>query len=115
MLSFLHEFWSFLRAKEILAVAHFHHDDHLRWPDHAYPRLGSRAFHLDPLLDRKGRVNANYRNIRILSRQCSGTRRQRTIIAAAQEERFTRKKHDSRFQHQALAIAWTRAASALAK
>jgi carbamoyltransferase len=37
------------------------------------------------------------------------------IIAAAQEERFTRKKHDSRFPHQALAIAWTRAASALAK
>ena len=32
------------------------------------------------------------------------------IVAAAQEERFTRKKHDASFPHTRSAIAWMRSA-----
>jgi hypothetical protein len=44
----------FAVAERNIVVTHFHHDDHLRWPDHAYPRLGSGALYLYPPLDPVG-------------------------------------------------------------
>src|SRR5580700_5930489 len=57
------------------------------------------AVHLYVVL---GRGDADPGNFGVLSRQrgCAGPGRR--IIAAAQEERFTRKKHDARFPRSAI-------------
>src|SRR5262249_27170566 len=91
------------RPKEVLAVTHFHRDDHLRWPHCADPRLGSGAFYLHPLLN-------STRHMRIVGisafyhDSAAALLVDGQIVAAAQEERFTRKKHDARFPHHALAF-----------
>ena len=60
----------------------------------------SRALHLHAVLAE--RANADPRHVGVLPRQCGGALVDGEVVAAAQEERFTRKKHDARFPRHAV-------------
>ena len=75
------------------------HDGGLRRFDRADQGFGDRAFHLHAVLGRTGDVlgiSAFYHD------SAAALVADGRIVAAAQEERFTRKKHDAGFPHHAV-------------
>ena len=103
MLSFLREFWMFLRVRKkywlipiLIMMVIF------GGADRADAGLRSRAVHLHDVLNGPSRMrilglSAFYHD------SAAALVEDGRVVAAAQEERFTRKKHDSGFPHHALA------------
>src|SRR5882672_4208032 len=88
-------------AQEVLAHSNSAGDGDPGRPDRACARLGRGTVHIHVVL-REGNamrvlgISAFYHD------SAAALVRDGEIVAAAQEERFTRKKHDSRFPHHAL-------------
>jgi len=101
MVSFAGELWRFLRArKEILDVTHSAGDGGGRWPRGVDARFRRGAVHLHDLLGDAMRIvglSAYYHD------SAAALLVDGNIVAAAQEERFTRRKHDAGFPTHALA------------
>jgi carbamoyltransferase len=87
-------------AEEVLALADFRHDGLARSADRVGAGLGRGALHLHAFLRvhrlRVLGVSAFYHD------SAAALIEDGRIVAAAQEERFTRKKHDSRFPVHAI-------------
>ena len=100
-MDFLAELWRFMRVREEVLVAADPCDDAgVRRLGHTRQRLGGRAFHLHAFLGVTMRVlgiSAFYHD------SAAALVDDGRIVAAAQEERFTRKKHDPSFPHNAIA------------
>ena len=105
-MSFIAEVWDYLKARRkfwllpILIVMVM-----LGGADRAGAGLGGRAVHLHAVLRQRRSCasSASPRSTTTAPRRCV---RDGEIVAAAQEERFTRKKHDARFpRHAARATA----------
>ena len=89
-------------AQEILADPDPDRDGDPGRPDRTGARLGRDAVHLHAVL-KEGRSDAGRRNLGFLYHDAAAAVvADGEIVAAAQEERFTRKKHDSRFPRHAL-------------
>ncbi len=90
----------YARAQEILAVADPDHDGGVRRPGGARPRAPR---------SRRSSTRCSSRPMRILGisafyhDSAAALVEDGRIVAAAQEERFTRKKHDPSFPHHAIA------------
>ena len=85
--------------QEVLAAADPDRDGPARRPDRAGQGLGGRAVHLHAVLTPRCAIlgiSAFYHD------SAAALVRDGEIVAAAQEERFTRKKHDARFPRHAL-------------
>ena len=101
MISFLREFWAFLRVrKKFWLLPDLHRHGHLRRTDRADQGLGGGALHLHDLL-RSARVrvlgiSAFYHD------SAAALVEDGRIVAAAQEERFTRKKFDAGYPRHAI-------------
>ncbi len=107
-MAMIKELWAFLRTpEEILAVADLRDDGAARRADRAGPGLGRRAVHLHAVLKRA-------RTLRILGisafyhDSAAALIEDGRIVAAAQEERFSRKKHDARFPVHAIRYCLSR-------
>src|SRR5215207_8781038 len=83
-------------AEEVLASAAHPHNAGARRPACAGPRLGARALHLHAVLMRILGISAYYHD------SAAALVVDGRIESAAQEERFTRRKHDARFPAQAI-------------
>jgi carbamoyltransferase len=90
----------YARSKEILDVAYPDHDGDARRTPDSNQRLRDRTVHLHDFLDDAMRIlgiSAFYHD------SAAALIDNGRIIAAAQEERFTRRKHDAVFPHNAIA------------
>ena len=101
-MSFLAELWRFMRARKKFWLLPILADDGpVRRPARADPGLRRRAVHLHAVLSAPMRIlgiSAFYHD------SAAALVDDGRIVAAAQEERFTRKKHDARFPAHAVAL-----------
>src|SRR6266480_3263525 len=89
----------YARAEKILAAAYPDHDGGVRRPRGSHQGLRHRAVHLHAVLEYPMRIlgiSAFYHD------SAAALIDDGRIVAAAQEERFTRKKHDPAFPHNAI-------------
>ena len=88
------------RPQKVLAAADTGDDAGVRWSGYTRERLSGRAFHLHAFLGVTMRVlgiSAFYHD------SAAALVEDDRVVAAAQEERFTRKKHDPAFPRNAIA------------
>ena len=103
-MSFVMELWAFMRVRKkfwllpiLIMMAVF------GGLDRAEQGIGDRAVHLHPVLSAAWRcASSEFRPSTTTARRRSSMDGE--IVAAAQEERFTRKKHDARFPANAVAL-----------
>ena len=97
-MEFLKEFWEFLKVrKKYWLVTNFNSFSNIWWIDNFSTRFGSSAFYLYNILVSKILGISAFYHDSAASILIDGK-----IIAAAQEERFTRKKHDSSYPFNAV-------------
>ena len=96
-----------MRAQEVLVVAYYYGSLDNRRNDCGYARTSSCSFRIRNILNHKPihilGLSAYYHDSAAVLIQDGD------ILAAAQEERFTRKKHDSDFPENAIAFCLDRA------
>jgi predicted NodU family carbamoyl transferase len=95
---------------KILVVADPDHDGRIWGACAPDQRISRGAVHLHPLL---GLVDARFGNFRLYHDAAAALVDEGRIIAAAQEERFTRKRHDAEFPAQAIAYCLEKAGYAI--
>ena len=104
MISFLKEFWEFLKIRKKILVTTNINCFSIIWSiDSIEPRLCCSSIHLHYILN----VN-NTRYISLFHDSAASIIKDGEIIAAAQEERFSRKKHDERFPLMQLTMSYRR-------
>ena len=97
-------------SEKILAHADYDHDGHFWWPNGSKPGISSGPIHLHNFLGCWLNISMRILGISAFYHDSAATLIDGDhIIAAAQEERFTRIKHDARFPANAIAYCLSEA------
>ena len=97
-MDFLKEFWGIYKSKKkILVTSHINCFSNIWWSNNLNPRFSSSTFYLYNFLMKTILGISAFYHDSAATILVDGK-----IIAAAQEERFTRKKHDSSYPYNAI-------------